>query len=81
MSGFGFDPDSPIQDADIEMADLQAAANREARLRKRGICTHGWLQGPPGPPDAPTTVATCLHCGQTWPTIDDAHEARRAALD
>ena len=33
MSGFGYDPELPagLQDADLEMAELTAAANREAR--------------------------------------------------
>jgi hypothetical protein len=75
-----YDPESPIQDADIEMRDLQASANRETRLRRQGICTHGWLQCPPGPASKPTKVVTCLHCGQTWATEDEAHEARREAL-
>jgi len=33
--GFGYDPDSYVQDADIEMAQLQDAGNREARREKR----------------------------------------------
>jgi len=66
--------------ADIEMAQLQAAANHESRLKKRGICTHGWLQGPPGPVNKPTNICTCLHCGKTWPTVEDAYKERRELL-
>ena len=77
-----FDPDLPsgTQDADLEMAELQALANREARLRARGLCTHGWLQGPPGPPNHPTQVVTCLDCGQVFPSFEAAHSAREALL-
>ena len=76
------DPELPngLQDADLEMAELQASANREARLRRKGICTHGWLQCPPGPIDKPTNVVTCLHCGQVFKTEAKANEARREAL-
>ena len=76
-----FDPESPIQDADIEMAELTAAANRESRLRKRGICTHGWIQGPPGPWNKPTKVWTCLHCGKVFQSEEDLMENRRELLD
>lgn len=67
---YDHDPELPrgYQDADLEMASLQEAGNTIARLRKRGICTHGWIQGPPGPASKPTTVWTCHHCGKTWPT-------------
>lgn len=76
------DPELPngLQDADLEMAELTAGARQEARLKKKGICTHGWLQGPPGPPNKPTSVCTCLHCGKVWPTVEDAHEERREIL-
>lgn len=69
------DPDSFIQDADIEMADLQEAANREARLKRKGICTHGHLQGPPGKPKV-----TCLNCGKVFADFEEAYEARAEAL-
>ena len=77
-----FDPELPAgyQDADLEMAGLVEHANREAKRRRRGICTHSHLQGPPGPVNAPTTVCTCLQCGKVWPTVDHAHEDRREIL-
>jgi len=75
-----FELPNGLQDADLEMAGLQATANREARLRRKGICSHGWLQCPPGPPDKPTTVVTCLHCGQVFKTEAEAYEAKREAL-
>lgn len=76
-----FDPESPIQDADIEMAELTAAANKESRLRKRGICAHGWIQGPPGPWNKPTTVWTCQDCGKVFQSENDLMEERRNLLD
>jgi hypothetical protein len=51
-----------FQDADLEMAQLTAAANRESRLRKRGICTHSWYKAPAGQP------AVCNHCNKEFPT-------------
>lgn len=72
------DFESPIQDADIEMADLQREIGRLARLRKLGYCDHGWYQGPPGPAGNPTSVFTCHHCGKVFKTeaelIEDGRE-------
>lgn len=70
-----------MNDADIEMAELQAGADLESHLCKNGICTHGRLQGPPGPKSKPTNVCTCLHCGKTWPTTEEAHEERQEILN
>src|SRR5262245_10400760 len=44
---FGYDPELPagFQEADLEMRELEAAAARNAALRRRGICTHGWCLG------------------------------------
>lgn len=77
-----FDHELPagFQDADFDAASLTAQANHESRLRKRGICTHGWIQGPPGPPNAPTTVWTCNYCGKVFPTEQAIHAARNSAL-
>lgn len=70
------DPELPngFQDADLEMAELQAAANHESRLRKMGICTHSWYKAPTGQP------ATCNHCGKVFPTEAHLLEERREAL-
>lgn len=65
-SSLGYDPESSVQDADIEMAELTAAANRDASLRRKGLCRHSWLQGPPGPAHKPTKVWTCHHCGKVF---------------
>ena len=77
-----YDPELPcgFQDADIEMAQLTRAANRESRLRKRGICTHSWFQGPPGPTTNPTNVYTCHHCGKVFKTQDELMADRNKAL-
>ena len=67
--------------AELEMERMQRIGDRMAKARKEsGYCTHGWLQGPPGPVGKPTTVATCLHCGATWPTIEDAYAANKEAM-
>jgi hypothetical protein len=44
-------------DADLEMAELEAEGNRIAALRARGVCTHGWTQGARGAND-PTLRGT-----------------------
>ena len=77
-----FDDDAPagFRDADFETRSLEESANRIARLRKKGICVHGSLQGPPGPPSRPTKVWTCTQCGQQWPTEREAHDAYSRAL-
>jgi hypothetical protein len=63
-----YDAEMPrgFQDADIEMRELTAAANRDARLRKLGRCTHTWYGGPPGPASAPRTDWRCHHCGKVF---------------
>lgn len=72
-----FDDELPrgFQDADIEMAELVAAGDRSARLRKQGICDHGWITAPPG------EMATCNDCGARFPSAEDAYAARRAILN
>jgi len=62
------------------MERMQRIGDRIGKARKAGYCTHGWLQGPPGPPDKPTKVATCLHCGAIWPTMDEAYAANKEAM-
>lgn len=60
-----------FQDADFEMAELQNAAKREARLRKKGICTHGWYN---------SKTATCNHCGKVFESEAHLLEDRRENL-
>jgi hypothetical protein len=76
------DPDLPAgaQAADLETSGLLAIAQRTAALRRQGICAHGWLQGPPGPPNHPTTVVTCNYCGQVFDTFESAYAARAEIL-
>lgn len=44
---FGYDPELPagFQEADFEQAAFEEEGRRHAALRRRGICTHGWLLG------------------------------------
>lgn len=54
---------------------LERAGNRIAALKARGVCTHGWMQGPPGKP-----VLTCLDCGREFADMREHMEARREAF-
>ena len=73
---FDFDPEVPAgyQDADIEMAELEAAARYHSAERAAGRCTHPWVQGlaadgtwkGDGPAPAEGDVL-CLHCNQIVP--------------
>lgn len=58
-------------------AKLEAAGNKIAKLRARGICTHGWLQGPPGNATGP---AKCLDCGASFESMAAAYAANREAM-
>ena len=75
MNAFDSDLPAGFNDADFELRDLEASAARQAARWASGICSHGWLQGPPGPPGKPTKVWTCNHCGQVWATEAEAHAA------
>ena len=79
----GHDPDSPIQDADIEQADFQRESDREHRLRLRGICAHGWTQGfnaihaaylKPG-------QVKCLDCNKVFNSEAELQDERREVLE
>lgn len=61
MSASNHDPESCIQDGDHEMAALEQAGNTVARLQRKGICLHTWVQAPA------FGEARCLNCGKTWP--------------
>lgn len=69
-----FDPELPrgFQDADFEMMELQDAAKRERRLKKFGICTHGWYSA--------NSVAKCNECGKVFATETELLEDRRENL-
>jgi hypothetical protein len=60
---------------DAAQAKLEAAGRKLDALRKRGICAHGWMQGPPG-----KAVLTCLDCGREFISRDEHEAARREAL-
>ena len=77
MYDLDHDPEVPAgcRDADIEQAELEALGDLAAKRAKQGICTHGWVQGPPGKP-----VITCLYCGETFASDAAWHTAYKAAL-
>jgi len=63
------------------MAELTQQANRSAALRKRGICDHGYIQGPPGHRQAPRSDWLCLDCGKTFATEAELEASREAARE
>jgi len=69
-----FELPNGLQDADLESAELNRQASREARLKRKGICTHGWLSAPAGKP------CKCNDCGKTWESVELAYEERREIL-
>jgi hypothetical protein len=73
-----YDCDSPIQDADIEMAQLAAAGRRQARLRRQGVCTHGWIETRGG---SETHPVKCKDCGKLFRTEEELHEERSELLN
>ena len=76
------DPELPagFQDADFEYNGILATAKREQVLARKKICSHGWLQGPPGPPGKPTNVVTCHYCGKVFADFDEAYTERAELL-
>ena len=70
---YNFDPDSPIQDADIEYSELILSARREKRIEKKfAICLHNWYRTYP--------VVKCNDCGKVFKSEKDLHEERRELL-
>lgn len=63
-----------MNDADIEMAELEAAASRNDALRRNGICPHTWTKGKPGPGLQGPHV--CLDCGFEMATNEDLFDAQ-----
>lgn len=57
--------------ADIEMAELVYAGNTISRLRKKGICLHGWVCAPA------KSTAKCLDCGKVWPSAEEMEDEQR----
>lgn len=70
-----------FQDADFEARSLTNQANHEASLRRRGLCPHSWIQGPPGHHSKPTKVWTCLDCGKAFDTEAALHADRESILE
>ncbi len=62
-------------DADMLQAQLYRIGRKASRLRKRGICTHGWSQR------RPDGSVECLHCHQAFATEAEHHRAYREALE
>ncbi len=72
---FGYDPEVPagFQEADFEMAELEARARENAARRARGDCPHTWIQGGSGykreHPEKAASIglqddeSVCFHCG------------------
>jgi hypothetical protein len=71
-----------MNDTDIEMAGLEAAANHESQLRRQGICCHGAYRSynPKWTPHLKPGQAQCSDCKQIFETEDDLHEDRREKL-
>ena len=60
-----------MNDADIEMMELERAGNIFARLKRKGICLHGWVCAPIG------KEARCNECGKVWPTAWQMEDEQR----
>ena len=75
-----FEDDTPAgyRDADIEQAAMEAIGRHESRLRKRGICTHGWAQGQPGGKDGPIE---CLYCHRIFKNSAEHYAERDKAIN
>lgn len=61
-----------MNDVDIELHDLERAANTMARLRRKGVCFHGWTQTSRVAPH----TCTCRDCGIVFASEADCFEAR-----
>lgn len=72
-----------MNDADIQMAQIQSLANHESRLRKKGICAHGYRQGytPTCRPDLKPGQVQCLDCKAIFNSEEEVNDARREALE
>ena len=66
MNGFGFDPEATIQDADIEMVELQQAAHEAEVRRKAGNCDHGYTGRAKDPALNAAGKFQCFDCGHIF---------------
>ena len=64
-----------FQDADFEQNALERLGARSAKLRKQGICSHGWLFAPEH------GEAKCLHCNKVFPDSETARDEGRRILN
>lgn len=71
-----------MNDTDLEMAALEGAARHETALRKRGVCTHGSLQGahPVFAPELRGAQIKCRDCGRVFADLEDCLEERNELL-
>lgn len=75
----GFDPEVPagFQDADIEMAELEAMGNLIHRLNAKGICTHeGTQRGPDGQRQCSNS-----ECGELFASDDEWWRKRQLVIN
>ena len=76
MYDLGYDPESVIQDADIEMMELKTSAAEHEALRKSGLCPHDSYK-PLYPGDFDGTWV-CNDCGKMFASeqalIEDAED-------
>jgi hypothetical protein len=56
-----------LRDADIEMWELEEAANHEAALKKIGKCPHSWRN---------SRTCECYDCGKKFNSIEEMDEER-----
>lgn len=78
----GYDPEAVVQDADLELAALQAVGRRVARLRARGICCHsssvglsadGTIYYPEQVGMRPGQQRCTDLCGRLFDSVDDMY--------
>lgn len=76
---YDYDPELPggFQDADFEMRELTASANRAARMRKAGHCTHDWT----GPVRIGEPARICHDCQEVFPSERALDLARAANME
>ena len=80
-----------FQDADFEMAEMEAVGNQLARQRRRGICTHGHMVGFKINPDTGKVFypeqeglvegqSRCMDCKQVFQSDDEWWDERQEAM-
>lgn len=71
-----------MRDADIEYNELMVAAQHESRLKRLGICTHGWTQGanPVHAPHLKAGQVQCKECGKVFASETDLNDERNERL-